>query len=94
MAPATLSHGEAAILGRVIKPKAGGLSPTAARALLKLEFDHDDRQRMHDLAVKNREGGLIAEERADLDGYLHVGLLLDLLHAKARRSLMDGASRR
>ncbi len=42
---------------------------------------------MHDLAAKNQADALTPAEEAELRGYLHVGLFLDLLHAKARRSL-------
>jgi hypothetical protein len=38
---------EGAIWGRVIRPEKEGLSPEAARALLRLEFDEADRKRMH-----------------------------------------------
>jgi hypothetical protein len=85
---------EAAILDRVIKPKEKSLSATAARAILQFDFDPPDRARMHELAVKNQDGALTAEERTELQSYLHVGLLLDLLHAKARSSLRRVASRR
>jgi len=78
---------EAAILGRVIQPEQGGLSVAVARAFLKLAFTADDRQRMHELAVKNQDGELTSAERQELDGYLRIGRLLDLLAAKARLSL-------
>jgi hypothetical protein len=80
-------NNEAAILSRVIRPDHDGLSPAAARAFLKLEFTADDRQRMHELAVKNQAGDLNAAERHELDDYLRVGRLLDLLAAKAHLSL-------
>ncbi len=80
-------NNEADILSRVIQPGHNGLSLAAARALLKLEFPGDDRRRMHELAVKNQAGDLTAAERRELDDYLRVGRLLDLLGAKARLSL-------
>jgi len=42
---------------------------------------------MHELAAKNQEDSLSAVERADLDAYVHAGLVLDLLHTKAKLSL-------
>jgi hypothetical protein len=81
------SDNEAAILARVIQPDNHNLPLAAARALLKFEFNMDDRQRMHDLAVKNQSGKLTSTEKRELDGYLRVGRLLDLLGAKARLSL-------
>jgi len=80
-------NNEAAILSRVIRPDHDGLSPAGARAFLKLEFTAEDRQRMHELAVKNQADDLTAAERHELDDYLRVGRLLDLLAAKARLSL-------
>jgi hypothetical protein len=74
---------EAAILRRVIKPHEQNLLATAARALLKLDFDDSDRRRMHELAMKNQDDSLSGDERADLQAYLHVGMVLDLLHSKA-----------
>ena len=81
------ANDEAAILTRVIRPTQDDLSPAAARALLKFDFPAEDRERMHDLAAKNQAGKLTVAERQELDGYLRVGRLLDLLSAKARLSL-------
>src|SRR5437016_2391430 len=85
---------EAKILTRVIKPGKRGLPAAAARAILQLDFDDEDRRRMHELAQKNQVGELTPEERSELEGYMHIGLLLDLLHSKARRSLKQVSSRR
>jgi hypothetical protein len=52
--------------------------------LLKIAFTAEDRDRMHDLAEKNQSGKLNAAEQKELNGYLRVGRLLDLLGAKAR----------
>lgn len=78
---------EAAILTRVLQPDAGDLSPAAARAVLRFKFPEYDRQRMHELAVKNQDGALTAAEARELDSYLRVGRFLDLVAARARRSL-------
>jgi hypothetical protein len=77
---------EAMILDRLIKPQKK-LSRAAARALLRLSFDDDDRKRMHELAQKNQADELTAKEEIELLGYLKVGLFLDLIHAKAAKSL-------
>jgi hypothetical protein len=84
----------AAILSRVIKPRENNLPLAAARAFLRFDFDADDRQRMHELAVKNQEDALTDDERTELDAYVQVGLFLDLLRAKARHSLRKDLSRR
>ncbi len=84
----TESHNsEAAILARVIQPEQDDLPAAAASAFLKLDFTAGDRRRMHELAVKNQNADLTAAERRELDDYLRVGRLLDLLGAKARLSL-------
>ena len=78
---------EAAILGRLIGPDDGGLSPAAADALLAIRFDRHDLDRMHELAVRNQQDKLTAQEKAEMENYRRVSFLLDLLHSKARRSL-------
>jgi hypothetical protein len=81
------SNSEAAILSRIIKPKLGDLPQAAARVLQKFEIDESDRERMHELAVRNQEGELNDAEQHELESYRRVGRLLDLLAAKALLSL-------
>jgi hypothetical protein len=81
------SSSEAAILSRVIQATEATWSPEAAKALLDLRFTEEDKQRMHDLAVKNQRGELSPEDERELDSYVRVGRFLDLLAAKARKSL-------
>ena len=78
---------ETAILTRAIQPNNHNLSATAARAILRIELDSHDRQRLHELLVKNQENTLTADERSELDSHLHVGMVLDLLQAKAHAAL-------
>ncbi len=78
---------EAAILSRVIQGSNLTLSPEAARVLLDLGFSEEDRKKMHDLAVKNQQGTLSQEEEQELDSYIRIGRLLDLLSAKAAKAL-------
>lgn len=84
---ATNLNGEAAILGRLIRPEQDDLSPDAARSILRLDFDAQDRTRMHQLAVKAQQGTLTAADEAELTSYRGVGRLLELMRSKARRSL-------
>jgi hypothetical protein len=86
-AVAIADHSEAAILSRVVRPERDDLSAEAARSVLKLGFDDDDRARMHELAVRGQGGALSSAEDQELESYCRVGRLLDLMHAKARRSL-------
>jgi hypothetical protein len=83
----TTPNGEAAILGRLIRPEQDDLSPDAARSILRLDFDAQDRVRMHELAVKAQQGTLTTADEAELASYRGVGRLLELLRSKARRSL-------
>jgi hypothetical protein len=84
---ATIDARESAILTRAIQPNNHNLSPTAARALLRIQLHPDDRERLHELLVKNQEDALTADGHSELHSYLHVGLLVDLVQAKARAAL-------
>ncbi|MCI0465131.1 MAG: hypothetical protein L0Z62_50055 [Gemmataceae bacterium] len=78
---------EAAILSRLVKPTRGDFSPEVAAALLQLDFDQTDRDRMHELAVKGQEGSLSKAEEEELDSYRRIGYFVDLMRSKARLSL-------
>ena len=82
-----IANSETAILARVIDPEMANLAPQAAQSILALDFRETDRDRMNQLAAKAREDHLAKEEEQELDNYLLVGHLLDLLHSKARVSL-------
>ena len=82
---------EAHILQQVVSPDQPGLSPESARAILDLRFGPPAVDRMNDLAEKSRQGTLSEAERAEMDRYLRVGQFLNLMQAKARRSLAAGA---
>ena len=78
---------EAGILSRLVKPNHADFSPEVAEALLKLDFDQTDRDRMHELAVKNQEGSLTKAEEDELNSYRRIGYFVDLMRSKARISL-------
>jgi hypothetical protein len=78
---------EAEILEEVVAPQEARLSPEAAQAFLALKFGRATSHRIRQLLSKNNRGTITAEERIDLEKYLRVGQLLDLLHAKARLAL-------
>jgi hypothetical protein len=82
-----------AILTRAIQPNKSNLSQAAARAILRFELAKPDRERLHELLAKNQDDLLTVDERDQLDDYLHIGLLLDLLQAKARAALRRPANR-
>lgn len=64
-----------------------GLSSGLARTLLDLKFSEKERERMHELAMKNQEGKLSKQEGEELDNYVKVGDLLAILQSKARKLL-------
>jgi hypothetical protein len=78
---------EMAILRRIVNPKQPFLSKEAARAVLEFKLGADDRQRINELAAKNRQGILTAKEEDELNNYLRVGQTLGILQSKARRTL-------
>jgi hypothetical protein len=78
---------EGAIFARLWETGNGGLSPELARHILQLGFSDEDKARMHELAVKNQEGRIVAEEQDELDSYIKVGDLLAILQSKARKAL-------
>jgi hypothetical protein len=84
---ATVTNSEAAILSRLIIPARGDLSADAARSILNLQFDEQDRERMHELARMRQEGALSEDDEAELDRYRHIGHFLEMIQSKARLSL-------
>jgi len=78
---------EAAILSRLIRPERDDLTKEAAQALLRLAFERRDLDRMHELVTRNQEDALTPAEQGELESYLRISSFLDLMHAKARRSV-------
>jgi hypothetical protein len=76
-----------AIWSRIVKPDRTNLTPEAARAILKLDFDPEDHQRVDELSAKAQKGTLTPAERAELEEYIRVGYELAVLQSKARLSL-------
>ena len=74
---------EAAILARLIQSRTE-MDSHVARYLLSLDFEPEDVDRMNLLAERAREGGLSADEEAELDSYLHVGNLLTIMQSRSR----------
>ena len=85
-------NSEAAIWERVIQPERSDLNPEAARSILQLSFAENDRNRMHELALKGQEGKLTPDEAAQLDNYRRIGRLLELMQSKARLSLRNSGA--
>jgi hypothetical protein len=86
------SNSEAAILTRMIHPERVDLPEEAAEAVLKLfGLDQSDADRLHDLLVRNQDDALTPAEKDELETYLRVSMMIDLMHAKARYSLKKHA---
>ena len=78
---------EVDILARLLKNGTPSMPSTLARYLLKTGFSQRNRERMHELATRNQQGGLSPPEKAELIGYAKAGCLLGVLHSQARRAL-------
>ena len=65
----------------------GEVAPSAARALLKIEFSERDHALMDELSAKARAGMLTGQEQTVLDTFERLGCLLDIVHSKARQAL-------
>ena len=83
----TSQTGDAAVPARLIRPNDDSVPVAEAKALLNIRFDSSELARIHQLLTKNQEDALTPAEKADLESYLRVSSFLDLMHAKARRSL-------
>lgn len=78
---------ESEILADVIASDEGDLAPSVAQSLLRWKFTDRAVARMNDLAARNNCGTLSNQELQELEQFLRVGSLVNLLQAKARRSL-------
>jgi hypothetical protein len=63
-----------------------------ARPLLSIDFSEADHARMQELMDKSNEGALIADEKAELDGYVNIANVLSVMHSRARAALRKSGS--
>jgi hypothetical protein len=63
------------------------LSADLAKFLLSIDFAGEDEGRMQELADRSSAGTLTSQERAELDGYLHIANFLAVLQSNARVAL-------
>ncbi len=82
------------ILQMVVAPEEPTLSVPVARAVAALNFSAGQTDQIHKLLDKNNAGTITVHELAELEGYTRVGNFLNLLKAKARRSLSRKTPRR
>ena len=80
---------EAPILQRLIDPRRCGWTPQAAEAVLQIRFAEEDEQRASELADRANRGVITPDEEREMEGYLRLGSLMDLMQSKARLYLRD-----
>jgi hypothetical protein len=90
--PKTSTADAAAIWQRALQFQ-DRLSPTAARALLKVGFSEPEHDRMAELSAKARAGTLTGAEQFELDTFERLGCVLDIVHSQARQALRRKPSR-
>ena len=83
----SIASRELAIWRRVIRPETAGWKPAGAEAILHLDFQADDHERMAELLERAKEGALTEDEAAELENYRHVGTTLELMQSRARLCL-------
>ncbi len=62
----TVKGTEGAIWSRLLEPAGKVLSLQAARSILRIQFALEDKDRMHELAAKAREGTLTPAEQEEI----------------------------
>jgi hypothetical protein len=77
----------AGIFVRLWENEDGRLPLPLARHIVKLGFPEADKDRMHELALKNQQGQISHSELEELDNYVQAGEILALLQSKARSTL-------
>lgn len=78
---------ESEILADVLSADEGDFSPETARSILRWRFSEKATAEIQRLSLRNRNGTITPEEREQLDRFLRVGSLINLMQARARRSL-------
>jgi hypothetical protein len=81
---------DAEILADVLKLGTADFDADAARAVLRLRFSDEQKNRMLSLADKGNRGSLSQAEQLELDRFRRVGNFLALMHSNARLSLKHG----
>lgn len=81
------THTEFDILADVISPDCETIEPDMARVILKWKFSAKSVDRMNWLAERNRSDTITSEEREELERFIRVGSIVDIMQAKARVAL-------
>jgi hypothetical protein len=86
MQPATTNHEgvtEVIILARVLGNEKGRLPSQIARYILTRSFSDSEKARMHDLALRNQDDALSADEKEEMRANAKAGTLLPNLKSFA-----------
>jgi hypothetical protein len=87
----TSKNSEAAIWERLMCQGKNRLSGETARHILEMRFAREDKDRMHELALKAQRGRLTEQEEAEIETYSRVGSVLGALKSRARMFLKGTA---
>lgn len=82
----------AGVLSEIVEPTGSVESPLVAKELLSLHLKDEAKNRIRELLQKKNAGTITPAEQTTLEEYLVAGELIDLLHAKARRTLQSSDS--
>ena len=82
----------AGILTELVEPSGSIESPQFARELLALHLKEEAKERIRQLLQKKNAGTITSAEQTTLEEYMVTGEFLDLLHAKARRTIRESGS--
>jgi hypothetical protein len=82
----------AGLLDRWLDPVSKALNAEAARQLLDLRADDEMQHRVEELADRNTEGLLTAEERSEYEAIIAASELVAVLQAKARSRIAGGVT--
>ena len=83
----TAESREVAIWRRVIRPETAGWTRAGAEAILHLDFQEGDHERMLELLERAKGGELSEDEAGELENYRQVGTTLELMQSRARLCL-------
>ena len=80
------------ILGRMLRPLAGGLREELLQAVAKMECAPAEQARYEELADRNAEGLITPEELRELKAIVSANTFLSMLRAEARAALQQLAA--
>lgn len=72
------------LIDEMFKQRSGEETAYLAKALLDIQFSPRATARMRQLLLSANSRDLTSSEQSEIDAYREVGMLLDLLQAKAR----------